>query len=206
MSGPESSVGGGAVPDGPPRRPGSRRRMVALTLAPIVVFVSLLASGFGRDPRTVPDVVVGRPAPAFDLQELGSDRHVRLADLRGQVVVLNFWASWCAACVVEQGSLDAAWRRFADSGVVFLAPVFQDTASGAEGYAATYGVGWPILLDPGSRVAIGYGVSGVPETVIVGPDGSIAFKEAGPVSYDVLARWIERLLPAPGQPGQATPP
>jgi cytochrome c biogenesis protein CcmG, thiol:disulfide interchange protein DsbE len=109
-------------------------------------------------------------------------------------VVLNFWASWCAECAQEHPALDAAWRRYRDQGVVVLGVTFEDGRADAARWARAQGVGWPVLSDPGSRTALAYGVSGVPETLFIGPDGRVAAKRVGPVTLALLTERIGRLL------------
>jgi cytochrome c biogenesis protein CcmG, thiol:disulfide interchange protein DsbE len=184
-----------------PRRP-------LLPVATVVVAVALAAwlgsAGLGRDPAAIRSPLLGRPAPDFALRALGADRMVRLGDLRGQVVVLNFWASWCAECRDEHPALSAAWSRFRDAGVVLVGVDFQDDHPSALAYLSERGTSWPVVADPGSRTALAYGVYGIPETFFIGPDGRIAAKQVGPVTYDQLVREITRLLP--GGHGQADAP
>jgi cytochrome c biogenesis protein CcmG, thiol:disulfide interchange protein DsbE len=183
-----------------------RRKL--LPVATVVVAVALAAwlgsAGLGRDPAAIRSPLLGRPAPDFALRALGADRMVRLGDLRGQVVVLNFWASWCAECRDEHPALSAAWSRFRDAGVVLVGVDFQDDHPSALAYLSERGTSWPVVADPGSRTALAYGVYGIPETFFIGPDGRIAAKQVGPVTYDQLVREITRLLPA-GR-GQADAP
>jgi cytochrome c biogenesis protein CcmG, thiol:disulfide interchange protein DsbE len=201
------SVQTGPVPAG--AAAGRRRpRRVLLPVATVVVAVALAAwlgsAGLGRDPAAIRSPLLGRPAPDFALRVLGGDRMVRLGDLRGQVVVLNFWASWCAECRDEHPALSAAWSRFRDAGVVLVGVDFQDDHPSALAYLSERGTSWPVVADPGSRTALAYGVYGIPETFFIGPDGRIAAKQVGPVTYDQLVREISRLLP--GGYGQADAP
>ena len=138
--------------------------------------------------------MVGRRAPHFALPSIDGREVVRLGSLRGQVVVVNFWASWCTDCLTEHPALAAAWRRFRDQGVTMLGVVYQDTASDAARFMRTLGGTWPQVTDPGDRVAIAYGVRGVPETFFIGPDGRIAAQHSGAVTYQILSGEISRLL------------
>jgi cytochrome c biogenesis protein CcmG, thiol:disulfide interchange protein DsbE len=176
-----------------------RPRRVPLLLAAVAGVVALaawpLSVGLQRDPAAIRSPLLGRPAPDFALRTLDGDRTVRLGDLRGQVVVVNFWASWCAECRVEHPALNAAWSRFRDAGVVFVGVDFQDERRGALAYLAETGTSWPVVADPGSRTALAYGVYGIPETFFIGPDGRVTAKQVGPVTYDQLVREITHLLP-----------
>ena len=158
----------------------------------------LVALGFGltRDARVLPSVSVSRPAPEFDLKSLDG-RPVRLTDLRGKPMIINFWASWCTECRKEHPLIMAAHDRFGDR-IEFVGVVFQDSASNAKSYLVEMGdiaVGsYPNLLDPGSRTAIDYGVYGVPETFFVDRRGIVLAKRVGRVTQPILDREILRLL------------
>jgi cytochrome c biogenesis protein CcmG/thiol:disulfide interchange protein DsbE len=206
--GPEirgSSVSGPPVESRPPTgTPGRTGRWVAVASVVTLVlgFASVLAFGFSRDPRALPSTLVGRRAPGFTLREMTTGRRISVGDFRGQVVVLNFWASWCAACREEHPGFVYAWNRYRDRRVVFLGIVFQDTPQSARQYMQEMGGDWPNLLDSRSRTAIDYGVYGVPETFFIAPDGTVAHKRVGATSYVELVRWIERLLAWPSYKGE----
>ena len=174
----------------------SRRRWpqagaVVLTVAALT---GVFGFGLSRDPSVIRESpLVGKPAPPFALRTLDGDRVVRSADLRGQVVVINFWASWCLECRWEHDDLQAAWGLYRDRGMVLLGVTYQDSEEGARAYLDELGGAWPILTDPGGRTAIDYGVYGAPETMFVAPDGTVAHKVIGPVDFDVLSTWITRL-------------
>lgn len=179
-----------------PRKQRSRTRMVVLAVAPVLAFALLLASGLGGDPRELPSELIGRRAPTFSLPELGGGARLELAELRGQVIVVNFWASWCAACREEHPALDAAWDRYRERGVVLVGIDFEDTQEAALAYAAEMGGDWPLVTDPGSRIAIAFGVFGVPETFVIAPDGTIVAKTVGAVTYEWLVEKIDLALRA----------
>lgn len=169
---------------------------MTFAVVPLIAFTWLLASGLGKDPNALPSQLIGTRAPDFSLQELSSGRTVSMSSLRGQVVVLNFWASWCAECRTEHPALLAAWSRYRERGVVFAGIAFEDTAAGASEFMRQMGGDWPVMLDAGSKTALDYGVYGVPETFVVAPDGTIAAKRVGPVSYGWLTDRIEAALRA----------
>lgn len=192
----------GRHPSSLPGQAARRRRSRWLVLAAVAAAVGLLASlfafGLGRNPDVVQPVIVGRAAPAFDLQPMGGGAPMSLASLRGQVVVLNFWASWCADCRLEQSALAQTWTAFRDQGAVVVGVSFEDSRSQAMSYAAATRTTWPLLDDPGSRTALAYGVAGVPETFVIAPNGRIAAKFTGPVSYPLLSDTVQQLLPSNG--------
>jgi cytochrome c biogenesis protein CcmG, thiol:disulfide interchange protein DsbE len=173
---------------------GARSRWVPALV--VVVAVALLAGlfafGLRRDPSVVQPVLEGKAAPPFSLHPIEGGGDYSLQSLRGQVVVLNFWASWCADCRVEHSVLQMAFDRYRDQKVLFLGVSFEDQKGAARNYARQMGVGWPLLSDPGSATAIDYGVTGVPETFVIGPDGRVVGKTIGPVAYESLSRQIAR--------------
>lgn len=173
-----------------------RPLLLAGVLAAVVAVVALLATGLGRAGTIEASPLAGKPAPDFHLQALDGRRGsaVRLSELRGQVVVVNFWASWCAECRVEQPDLDATWNRFRDAGAVVVGVNFQDTAGDARAYLAETGTSYPTVVDADSGTALAYGLRGVPETFIVDQDGMIVDRVIGPVDASRLADLITRLL------------
>ncbi len=184
----------------------SRHRMIALLGLTVVAvgLVALLAFGFTRDPREIPSPLVGRVAPPFALKLLDGGE-LRLADLRGKIVVLNFWASWCyPACWNEAPRLEGAWRRHREHGVMVVGTVYQDTAANAREFVKQHGKTFPNGL-PEGRVPIDYGVYGVPETFFIDRDGRIAHKHTGEISEAVLETEIQKLLAASSVAGGAAP-
>ena len=171
-------------------------RRVALLIGVVVsVFAvaALLATGLGRDPASAASPLVGRSAPDIRLPGLdGPD--VALTSLRGQVVVVNFWASWCAECRTEQPDLDAVWDRFRDSGVVVLGVNFQDEAGDARDYREAAGTTYPTVVDTDSSAALAFGLRGVPETFLVDQQGRVVERIIGPVSAQRLGQRITELL------------
>src|SRR2546426_5677990 len=137
----------------------------------------------------------GKPAPDFALQTLAGDS-LRLGDLKGQVVLVNFWASWCLACRAEHGVLVSTAKRYRDRGVRIVGVVYEDSRDNARAWMAERGGDWPNVLDVGSRTAIQYGLFGVPETFFVGRDGRILYKQIGPLDSGVVELWVPRLLAA----------
>jgi cytochrome c biogenesis protein CcmG/thiol:disulfide interchange protein DsbE len=168
--------------------------------------IGLLAFGLTRDPAAIPSPLPGRAAPEFALTvfspgSLGlnavSDT-VRLARMRGDVVVMNFWASWCLSCRDEHAVLSAIAERYRGKPVHFYGVLYNDQPSrGTEWIQQMGGQTYPSLIDPGTRVAIDYGLYGVPETFFIGRDGRVAYKYTGPVTADVLVQKVDSLLAAP---------
>jgi len=167
------------------------RWAIPLAVVPVLV---LLAYGFRTDPRDIPSPLLGRPASPFKLTAFDG-KPVALESLRGQVVVVNFWASWCyPACYEEAPSLERAWKAYKDRGLVMVGVNYQDKDEPARRFLAQFGHTFPNAPDPGSRVSVDYGVYDVTETYFIDKKGRVRFKQVGPVSDEMLKDQIERLL------------
>lgn len=157
--------------------------------------VAALAFGLTRDPRRLPGVAVGKPAPAFELRNLRGER-LSLADLRGRPAVINFWASWCTECEKEHPYLMQAHKRWGER-VAFVGVVFQDSERNIRRFLVERGEDpertYPNLMDPASRTAIDYGVYGVPETFFLDRRGVVSFKHVGGVTPDLLEQQLRRV-------------
>jgi cytochrome c biogenesis protein CcmG/thiol:disulfide interchange protein DsbE len=172
----------------------SRAALVAGVVLIVGVLGVLLASGLRSDPAVIRSPLIGRAAPAFDLPRIDASGSLPLSSLRGRVVVLNFWASWCGPCRLEHPDLEAAWQRYREHGVVIIGVGYQDRQADALDFRRELGGDWPLVDDPGSRIALAYGVTGVPETFFIGPDGRITGKSYGPVTYETLTDEISKAL------------
>src|SRR5262249_44703427 len=154
----------------------------------VAVLAVVLATQVGTDPRddTNRSHLVGKNAPAFDLPILDRNQ-VRSNELRGTVVVINFWNSWCIPCQQEHGTLSEFYRRHAgDSSFAMIGIVRDDTESAVRGYVQDEGVPYTVAFDPGGRAALDYGTRGQPETYAITTDGVIAASNFGPSSVAQL--------------------
>lgn len=131
------------------------------------------------------------PAPDFTLETFDG-QSIRLSELRGQVVVVNFWASWCPPCREEAAYLEATWREYKDQGVVFLGVDYVDTDAEALAYIEEFDITYPNGPDLRTRISQAYRIQGVPETFFVGKDGRIRGVKIGPLSPPELE---DRILP-----------
>ena len=169
--------------------------------------IGLFVFGLRHDPKDIPSPLPGKPAPPFALAVFAPGQPplarpigdtIRLSDLRGQVVVLNFWASWCLACRDEHATLSAVAREYVGKPVHFVGSLYQDrTSAGTAWIAEMGGQSYPSVEDPKSRTAIDYGLYGVPETFIISPDGRVARKITGPADAATVSRIVDSLLSGP---------
>jgi len=160
----------------------------ALLSAGVAAFVISQGSGFVR---------TGEPAPSFELATLGGGS-VSLADLRGKVVYVNFWATWCAPCVDEAPSLQRLYDALAPEGFEILALSIDDpkTMEAVRAFRERFELEFPILLDPDKNVYSQYGATGVPETYLIDAEGRLAEAYIGPRDWSDprYARAVRRLL------------
>lgn len=185
----------------------ARRAFVGAVIA--LPIIALLGYGMTRDPRDIPSPLPGRSAPLFSLVTFtGAPARapdtVSLRALRGKVVVLNFWASWCLACRSEHDALLAIGNEYRDTAdVKFYGVLYNDSPqNGLRWIEQMGGDSYPSLLDPDSKVAIDYGLYGVPETYFIGRDGKVAYKQTGPVTAQLLVSKIEQLRREPAGGGE----
>jgi cytochrome c biogenesis protein CcmG/thiol:disulfide interchange protein DsbE len=182
----------------PARPPEGRwpRRLALAAVAGVVVAGGVLGSRFGTDPTLVQTPMVGKPVPSRSLPALDGGGQVDLARLRGQVVVVNFWASWCVPCRQEHPDLVAATAAYRAAGVRFVGVVYQDTPEAARRFLDELGrgQGYLYVTDPGSRAAIDFGVFGVPETFFIDRQGTVAAKITGRSTFPLLADTLDQIL------------
>ena len=170
-----------------------QRATVAAGGASLVL--ALLAFGMTRDPGEIPSPLPGQAAPPFALQMLEQNDQVDLAALKGDVVVLNFWASWCLNCRSEHSALSRVAKLYEGKGVRFYGVIYNDSPENATRWIQEMGgQSYPALVDNNARTAIDYGLYGVPETFFISKDGRVAYKQLGPANEQVLIEWIEKLL------------
>ncbi|MGH7636640.1 MAG: TlpA family protein disulfide reductase [Gemmatimonadaceae bacterium] len=182
-----------------------RAGVAAIGTIPVL---ALFAFGFTRDPGEIASPLPGNPAPAFDLVIFAPGKAalarpvgdtIRLAEQTGNVVVMNFWASWCLACRDEHAALSETALAYADDSVQFVGLLYNDRTVGALRWIEEMGgQSYPSVLDQDSRTAIDYGLYGVPETFIIDREGRIAVKHLGPISERQLRHWVDSLLMVPG--------
>ena len=165
-------------------------------LAPLVVFLvvgAFLAVGLKLDPREVPSPLIDKRAPQFELPRLlQMEGIVGTSDLRGEVWLLNVWASWCVACRVEHPLFnDLAGKKI----VRIVGLNYKDASADAQRWLREFGNPYDVIgVDREGAVGIDWGVYGVPETFVIDREGIIRYKHIGPVDQKVLSEVILPLV------------
>lgn len=174
-----------------PARQGGIGRYLVLALA--VFFVALLAYGLinAGDQR----VEEGK-APDFTLTSFDGET-LRLADMQGEVVVLNFWATWCISCKDEAVDLELAWQDYKDQGVRFIGVDYLDQEPLNLQWLEQYGITYPNGPDIQGRIYSAYGVGGLPETFVIDQQGNVTKAFVGATTRAALSAEIEKLLTQP---------
>jgi cytochrome c biogenesis protein CcmG, thiol:disulfide interchange protein DsbE len=188
---------------------GAKPRLRLLHLLPALVFLALaivfLIRLYSGDPSKVPSALIGRPAPSFALEPLaGASQNgqplpgLASDDLKGKLTVVNVWASWCAPCRQEHPVLMELAK---DSSLRVVGINYKDTPENARRFLGAFGNPFAAVgVDPGGRAAIDWGVYGVPETFVVGPDGTIRYKHIGPILPEQML-WFRQQLRKAAAPG-----
>ena len=193
-----------------------QRRWTWLAVSAVMVLVVgwafVAGQSLGRDPRQVESALIGKEAPGFRLPALEGS-WIDSDSFRGEVLVVNFWASWCVPCREEAPELQSFAERWAGRGINVVGIVYNDEEAEAAGFRDEFGLTYPQVLDPDGRAAIDFGVFGVPETYVVDRDGIVMAKLAGAVNAATLDQVVagmeegrtassrnDRYRTEPGQP------
>ena len=177
-----------------PRRP-------VLLVVPLAAIVAALLAVFGyvllhgvNAGRT--SALMGKPAPQFSYTTFDG-KSVDLASLRGKPVMINFWGSWCVPCKDEAPVLQQAWAKYQKTDVQFVGIAIWDQADAAKAFAQNEGATWTNGMDNDGKIAIDYGVYGVPESFFIARDGVLVDRYVGPFVGDAgsakLDHYLQRL-------------
>ena len=196
-----------ATPAPQPRRAATARRRWLLFLAsmvPVAALVALLvwgsASSGGRPGGLIVNAepgeltVTARPSPPFSLTPLGTAPAISKEALRGKVVMLDFWSSWCPPCRQEAPVLAQVYGEYADAPVEFVGVAIWDVESEVLRHISRYQVPYPNAIDDRGLVAVDFGVRGLPEKFFLDRQGNVVRKYIGPMEPKVLRTILDQLL------------
>ncbi|CAN5652525.1 hypothetical protein BH23CHL8_BH23CHL8_16540 [soil metagenome] len=189
-----------------------RRRPVALAVVALLAVLALAVVLFVPLGQTGPGRVVvggtplyGKPAPEIDLPTLAGGR-IRLSELRGRPVLVNFWATWCVPCRDEFPLLVSAYAEHGPRGLEILGIVHDDTVDGARRFAVDYGATWPMLDDADDVAWDDYLGVGMPQSYFIDTAGIVQAFSLGGFTEAGLAAQLALILPTPdGSPGSLDP-
>ena len=161
----------------------------------VLVIALIIFFAFGLRVRGESQPSTG-PAPDFPLKSFDGTA-LRLSDLKGKVVVVNFWASWCIPCRDEAAFFQQTWQQYKDRGVVYLGVDWVDPEPDARAYLKEFGITYLNGPDLGTAIAPLYRIKGVPETYFVGKDGNLAGNSLGPIAdnsgYMTQQQFVQKL-------------
>ncbi len=178
-------------------KPGKIRWTSVALWAAVIGLLALLGWGLLKTNATRPEA--GQPAPYFDAEffngyEWEGKSVADLDGMRGKVVVLNFWASWCVECRLEADLIEDSWRKYQGDDVLFLGVAYADVEPNSISYLDEFGITYPNAPDLGTDISDTYEITGVPETFFISKDGTIEHVQIGPLRQETLDSVIQRLL------------
>jgi cytochrome c biogenesis protein CcmG/thiol:disulfide interchange protein DsbE len=168
------------------------KRWIGFTPLIVLVGLGVLFAGYAlkHDPRVQPHALVGKPVPALSLPDLDTGEMTAVRDKPAGPRLVNFYASWCAPCRVEAPQLMALKAR----GVPVVGVAYKDEPARTQAFLAELGDPFAVkLMDRNGRAGIEFGVTGVPETFLVGADGVILAKHSGPLTDDDVEDLLKKL-------------
>ncbi|GEM46643.1 TlpA family protein disulfide reductase [Deinococcus cellulosilyticus] len=157
----------------------------------VVLVVALLGYGLLKEDRSPSSPLEGKAAPQFVLKSIEGQEY-NLQKMQGKPVVINFWASWCLPCRAEAPVFRTLTQQAGDQ-VEFLGILFNDNPVKAQAFQEEFGLKLPILWDPGSRVAINYGIAQIPVTLILDQSGIVVYRRSGEVRLETMQEVLKNL-------------
>ncbi|MBL8096507.1 MAG: TlpA family protein disulfide reductase [Anaerolineales bacterium] len=168
------------------------RRNQAIWALGAAAFILLVAAAAILTPRTdtVERAEIGSPISNFSLVDLNGATH-QMADLKGRVVLINAWATWCPPCRAEMPALQEFYQAYQNQGFTLLAVNAGEDAATADAFIQQMGFSFPVLLDPGTNVLVGLGIDAFPTSILIDRDGTVAtihvgYYDPADVAADIL--------------------
>ncbi|MGC8827814.1 MAG: TlpA family protein disulfide reductase [Anaerolineae bacterium] len=168
----------------------SRNLIILLVVGAVIIFaVGLGLSGAfaGRAPQ------IGEPAPTFRVTTIDG-QVIDSSAMAGKVLVVNFFATWCQPCRQEAGDLEALWGEYKDKGVLFVAIAYNDVDAKVREFVQQAGISFPVA-NSSTDIGRQFGVTGVPETYVIGPDGILRYRRIGVIDPPALRQVLNMLIP-----------
>lgn len=185
-----------------PKPSAPKSRLLIFGGIAVVVFLFLGVLALVTSQRMAGALASGT-APDFELKTFGGET-IRLSELRGRPVIVNFWASWCIPCREEAPLLQSTWLEYKDQGLVLIGVDYVDTDSEAKKFMEEFGITYPNGPDVGTRISQAYRITGVPESYFITREGKLLEgKDAagraygnfiGPLSYAAMQERVQKLL------------
>ena len=184
----------------------TRRRLALflLSMSPFILLIGLLAWGqlrTGGQPGGVleytesgEEAIKTKPAPAFSGVDVVHSSLMNNAAVSGKIVMVDFWSSWCTACLAEAADLASVYREYADLPVEFVGIAIWDESGDVKRYIDRFSISYPNIIDDSGKTAVRFGVSGVPEKFFLDANGIIVRKLTGPVSPERLREILDSML------------
>ena len=169
------------------------RTVLLVPLAVFLIVGAFFGYGLTRDPSRIPSQLIDRPLPAFDMQAIeGFSEGLTASDLKGEVALLNVFASWCISCHIEHPTL---MRLAAENAVPIYGLNWKEKPGEGKAWLDRFGNPYKAIGDDQSgRVAIDLGVTGAPETFVIDADGRVRFKVVGPITEQYWTETLEPLI------------
>jgi cytochrome c biogenesis protein CcmG, thiol:disulfide interchange protein DsbE len=176
------------------QRQRERTRNTFVTAGLILIFIAVILFSLGNHPnQSVSPFQIGAPLGEFSLNDING-KTIHLSDYKGQLVLINAWATWCPPCRAEMPLLDAYYQAHREQGLVILAVNSGDSQEQTAAFARASSLSFPVLVDPGSVTVHGIGINNLPTSILVGKDGAVKAVHIGMFTEDSLEAEITPLL------------
>ncbi len=170
----------------------NRKLLALLPLLLLMPVGALLYSGLGKDTKIVPSPYLGKELPKITGPDLLTGQLIELAQFKGRPIIVNVWASWCAACVVEHPIFNR-YRESADA-VPIIGIAYRDKADDARNWLGQLGNPYTAIIhDESGRIGIDLGITGAPETFFIDANGRVRYKHIGGVDAELIAAKVAEL-------------